>query len=129
MKSLFLQIMKFGFVGGTAFVLDYFIMILLTEVFSVNYLISCAISFCIAVLYNYVLSVKWVFTVNGNLSLQKNFLTFMMLSVIGLGINQILMWVSVEKLKIFYMLAKVIATGIVMIYNFITRKVFLEYRA
>ena len=51
---------------------------------------------------------------------------FMVLSVIGLGINQLLMWIMVDKLQIFYMISKIGATAVVMVYNFITRKVFLE---
>ena len=56
----------------------------------------------------------------------KNFSLFIVLSVIGLGINQLLMWIGVEILGIYYMISKIIATGIVMLYNFITRKVILE---
>ena len=44
-SKLFKQIMKFGFVGGTAFLIDYLVMIFLTEVFSINYLISSVIYF------------------------------------------------------------------------------------
>ena len=49
-----------------------------------------------------------------------------MLSVIGLGINQILMWVCVDKLHVHYMISKIGVTGVVMLYNFITRKLILE---
>ena len=50
----------------------------------------------------------------------------MVLSVIGLGINELIMYVTVDLLIINYMLAKIGATAIVMVYNFITRKLFLE---
>lgn len=36
------------------------------------------------------------------------------------------MWISVDFLSIYYLLAKIIATFIVMIFNFVTRKLFLE---
>ena len=61
-KKLFSQIIKFGFVGGTAFCLlmqDY--CFLLTEFCGIHYLISGMISFTASVIYNYILSVKWVF--------------------------------------------------------------------
>lgn len=51
---------------------------------------------------------------------------FIVLSVIGLGINQLFMWLFVDMMHIYYMLSKIIATVIVMVYNFITRKIFLE---
>lgn len=126
MKKLIHQLIKFGFVGGSAFVIDYGVMILLTEVFGINYLVSSGISFTISVIYNYVLSVKWVFDVGENRNKKQEFAVFIVLSIIGLGLNQFLMWLTVEKIGIFYMLAKIIATAIVMVYNFITRKIFLE---
>ena len=125
-NSLLRQIIRFGFVGGSAFVIDYGIMILLTEALGINYLISSAVSVTVSVIYNYILSVKWVFNVNGERSQTQDFLVFIVLSVIGLGINQVIMWVAVDLLGIFYMISKIGATGVVMVYNFVTRKIFLE---
>ena len=120
-KKLFSQIIKFGFVGGTAFVIDAGLLFLLTEFCGIHYLISGMISFTASVIYNYILSVKWVFA-----NKTQEFIVFIVLSVIGLGINQLFMWLFVDMMHIYYMLSKIIATVIVMVYNFITRKIFLE---
>lgn len=126
-KKRFLeQIIKFGFVGGSAFLIDYGILFVLTEFFGIHYLVSSTISFALSVMYNYILSIKWVFDVKGGRSKGQEFLVFLVLSIIGLGINQIIMWVTVEKLHIYYMISKIGATVVVMIYNFATRKLFLE---
>lgn len=127
-KSLTKQIIRFGFVGGGAFAIDYGIMIFLTEIAGINYLVSSAASFVISVIFNYILSVKWVFDVSGERSRTQDLTVFMILSLIGLGINQLIMWLTVDKLHIFYMLAKIGATAVVMVYNFVTRKLFLENR-
>ena len=124
--NLMQQIIRLAVVGGSAFVIDYGIMIFLTEVFGVNYLISSGISFTVSVIFNYVLSVKWVFNVTDERSKTQDFAVFIILSVIGLGINQVIMWLAVDILGIFYMLSKIGATGVVMVYNFVTRKIFLE---
>ena len=126
MKKLIAQVLKFGVVGGTAFLIDYSIMIALTEFFGINYLISSGISFVVSVIYNYILSVHWVFDVDKDGDKKKEFIVFILLSVIGLGLNQLLMWVFVSRVRVFYMLAKIFVTAIVMIYNFVTRKIFLE---
>ena len=82
-KSLIQQIIRFGFVGGGAFVIDYGIMVFLTEAAGINYLISSACSFVISVIFNYILSVKWVFNVSGERSQAQDMTVFMVLSVIG----------------------------------------------
>lgn len=126
-NKLFQQIIKFGFVGGSAFVIDYLIMIFLTEIVSINYLLSSIISFCISVIYNYIMSTVWVFEVDEEKSKTETFTMFIILSVIGLLINTAMMWLLVDATNMLpYQLAKIIATVVVMIYNFISRKIFLE---
>ena len=127
MKKLISQILKFGFVGAAAFVIDYGLMVLLTEVFNVYSLISAAISFTVSVIFNYVASVKWVFEVDEEKnSKQKQFIVFVILSVLGLIINELIMWIMDSKFGIHYMISKLVATFVVMVWNFITRKIFLE---
>ena len=125
MKKLFEQIIKFGLVGFLCFFIDYGIMVFLTEIVNINYLISSGISFTVSVIVNYILSLTFVFdTKEGNKI--KEFVIFIILSVIGLGINQVLLWFCVDVLGIFYMISKIGATAVVMVYNFITRKLILE---
>lgn len=126
MKRLINQILKFGVVGGTAFLIDYGLLFLLTEFAGIHYLLSGTISFAASVIYNYILSVVWVFDPVGERSKAKDMAVFLILSVIGLGINQVIMWILVELFGVYYMLSKIAATAIVMVYNFITRKIFLE---
>ena len=128
MKKLINQIAKFGVVGGLAFLIDYGIMALLTEVYSVNYLLSTTISFIISVIFNYIMSIFWVFDVDQDKNKRTVFTVFIVLSVIGLLLNDLFMWVFVDGMMIHYLIAKIIATFLVMIYNFITRKLFLEKR-
>ncbi|MCI8293936.1 MAG: GtrA family protein [Hespellia sp.] len=124
--TLLQQIIRFGFVGGGAFVIDYGVMIFLTEVVGIYYLMSSAISFTVSVIFNYIMSVKWVFNVTEDRSQAQDFTIFIVLSVIGLGINQLIMWLAADKLQIYYMISKIGATAVVMVYNFVTRKIFLE---
>lgn len=126
MKKLINQILKFGVVGGIAFIIDYSVLFICTEFFGIYYLISSLISFSVSTVFNYIASIKWVFDVNQKKSQKKNFILFIVFSVIGLGLNQLIMWFGVDMLHIYYMLVKIGATAIVMVFNFITRKRFLE---
>ncbi len=126
MRKLINQIFKFGIVGFICFGVDYAIMIALTELAGIDYLISSGISFSISVIVNYILSITLVFKTKKDANKIKEFVVFVVLSLIGLLLNQVIMWVSVDVMGIFYMLAKIVATGIVMVYNFISRKIFIE---
>lgn len=120
------QFMKFGIVGFIAFFIDYGTMIFLTEVFGVSYLISTTAGFIISVIFNYLASMRYVFVHKEGLSRRKEFVVFIVLSVIGLGLNDVLMWILVDFAFIDYRISKIVVTAIVMVYNFITRKIFLD---
>ncbi|MFR5091562.1 MAG: GtrA family protein [Adlercreutzia equolifaciens] len=85
MEKLIAQFMKFGVVGVIAFVIDYGLMVALTELVGVNYLISATISFTVSVVFNYLASMRYVFTHKQGLSRRREFVIFVVLSVIGLG--------------------------------------------
>lgn len=124
-NNLIKQILKFGIVGGIAFIIDYALLYICTEYLNIYVLYSSIISFSISVIFNYIMSIKWVFDVNHKQT-YKDFTIFIIFSVIGLGINQLIMYLGIERLHIYYMLVKIASTGIVMVYNFITRKIFIE---
>ena len=52
-------------------------------------------------------------------------LLYTSLSVCGLGINDLLMWLMVDSLYIDYRLSKIVVTVVVAVWNFVTRKIFL----
>lgn len=124
-KKLVDQILKFGVVGGLAFLIDYGVLFVLTEYCGIYYLISSIISFVVSLIFNYILSITWVFDVTKKQT-AKEVIIFVVLSVIGLGINQVVMYVGSDLLSIHYMFTKLVATAIVMVWNFITRKIFIE---
>ena len=126
MGKLVQQFMKFGVVGVIAFVIDYGLMVALTELAGVNYLISATISFTVSVVFNYLASMRYVFTHKQGLSRRREFVIFVVLSVIGLGINNACMWAGVELLSVHYLITKIFATAVVMVWNFVTRKIFLD---
>lgn len=126
MKKLIYQIVKFGGVGILCFIIDFAVLGLLHEVVLLDVLISTALAFTVSVIVNYILSVRFVFTVAENHSKTRDFILFVVFSVIGLGLTELLMHLGVNTLSLNYMLVKVVATAVVMVFNFITRKRFLE---
>ena len=118
--------MKFGVVGVIAFIIDYGLLALLTEVFGVNYLVSATISFTASVIFNYLASMRYVFTHKEGMSRRREFIIFVVLSVIGLILNDGIVLALNKGLSIEANVAKIAATALVMIYNFVTRKILLD---
>ena len=124
------QIVKFGIVGVISFGIDYvtglIVLNLVMALTSSSYfeaasLIGSVAGFTVSVIANYILSFKFVF------------------SLIGMLLNSFLIWIVVGPIyggnvalqqnighNLIYTIAKVFATAIVMVYNFVTRKIFLE---
>lgn len=126
MKKLFAQVMKFGVVGVVAFGIDYGLLAFLTEIAGVNYLVSATVSFTVSVVFNYAASMRYVFRHREGMSRRREFVTFVILSVIGLVLNNACMWAGVELLGVHYLVVKIAATALVMVWNFVTRKIFLD---
>ncbi len=126
MKHLLAQIMKFGVVGVIATVIDFGVMIFLTEVFGINPVASATVSFTVSVIFNYLASMRYVFSHREGMSRQREFVIFIVLSIIGLVINDALMWVGTEMTPVDYRIVKVLATAVVMVWNFVSRKIFLD---
>ena len=125
-NKLLMQIIKFIIVGGIATVIDYVIFLILHELLGINTIISNIISFTVSVIYNYIASVKWVFEVDESKDKKQQFIIFIVFSILGLLINTGIVYLCTDIIKLYSLIGKVIATSIVMIFNFITRKIFLE---
>ncbi len=141
-KKLLMQIVKFGIVGVICFLIDYFVTVTLNSKFDVYYLIAKFWGFVVSVIANYLLSLKFVFARSNEMDRKKEFIFYIILSAFGLVINEIVMYTYVEiiyaKVSFIHSIIPeqyvvssgvVIATGVVMVYNFISRKLLLERKA
>ena len=125
MKKLIIQLFKFGIVGVIALLIDVGVLLILREIFNMDVLIASGISFCVSVTANYILSMLFVFESKDN-NKAREFLIFVILSIGGLLLNQLIMWLGTDIFAIYYMWVKIFALLFVPIYNFVTRKIFLE---
>lgn len=133
MKKLFIeptnntliQLFRYLFVGGTAFVVDAGCLFLL-ERMGLNYLLAAVFAFIAGLTVNFILSKALVF--KGNESGSSNeveFFVYAVIGVIGLGLTELIMYLFTERLSVYFMLSKVVAAVIVLIWNFMARKVTL----
>lgn len=120
------QFVKFAAVGLISFGIDWGLLILLVEVFHLDFLMSTTVSFLTSVVVNYILSMHYVFEHREGMSRKSEFTVFAILSIIGLGLNDLYMFVGVSLLNIGYQAMKAIATFLVTWYNYFSRRRFLE---
>ena len=125
MKKLIIQLIKFGIVGIIATIIDFGVLMLLKEAVHIETLTASAIAFSVSVIANYILSMLFVFegAEDGKV---KEFIIFVVLSIGGLLLNQFVMWLGTEIFVIYYLWVKIFACIFVPVYNFTTRKIFLE---
>lgn len=138
-RGLIDQILKFGVVGIICFFIDFGIYTFICNGLKWSYIIAGVLGFVVSVVVNYILSMKYVFQGRDDISKTREFVVFVLLSVIGLGLNELILYVCIDgiywhwewlqaliSIAIMNMGAKIVATGVVMVFNFVTRKIFLE---
>ena len=139
MKRLIQQILRFGIVGIISTLVDFAIYTVMCNVLHIPYLISGLSGFCISLVVNYLLSMHFVFKRRDDISRKREFALFAGMSLIGLWLNELILFLCIDVFyanislltakidePIMNVLAKAAATGVVMVYNFVSRKLVLE---
>lgn len=128
--NLLIQLFRYTFVGGAAFIADYLTLYLLTEYCGIHYLVSATIAFIVGLVLNYAISTKWVFNPDPQVKKSQNiktveFIGYALVGIFGLGLNALIIWLFTSKIGIHYMLSKLISTAIVFLWNFIGRRILM----
>lgn len=121
--NIFLQFFRYIFVGGTAFIVDFFFLYFFSDICGIYYLISAILSFIISVFVNYIMSTKWVFNQDNIDNKVLEFNLFILISTIGLVFTEILLYFFTDIIGLYYLISKIIAAIIVLFWNFLARRV------
>lgn len=137
----FSEICRFILIGGIATIIDFVVMgvveyaietdkyqsilnifINSPQLSTFTVIFGNAIGFIVSVVFNYILSILFVFHEKGESKTIKGFTMFVVLNVIGLIINMIGMYIGYDLLNMNQWVAKILITLIVLVYNYLTRK-------
>ena len=126
-ESTLLQFLRYLIVGGVSFITDALMLRLCERVFGLHYLCSAAVGFLFGVTVNYILSGLLAFAgQKARVGKTAELFIFLIISVLGLAWTELLMWLFTEKAGFHYMLSKVIAAALVLLWNYFAKR--LLYR-
>jgi putative flippase GtrA len=120
-----MKIVKYFFVGGIAAAVDISLFYLGAGVAQWNYMLVGTVSFILATLVNYLLSVRVVFQSGTRFSRLHEVLLIFLVSCAGLVVNQTILYVCISRLAIGILPSKVLATGGVFLWNYHLRSRFV----
>ncbi len=115
-----IYLMKFLSVGAIATIIQYVIFIALVELGKVEAVTASALGYGLSSIFNYLLNYHFTFSSNAKHHIAA--VKFAIVVIIGLTLNSLIMYVLVNGFDCHYLLAQIISTGIVLIFNFIIHK-------
>jgi putative flippase GtrA len=113
----FLKFIKFCVVGFSGMILDFGLTWLLKERLRINKYVANSTGFIFAATSNYILNRLWTFQ-SENKQVTNEYLSFMLISLAGLALNNFVIFLLHDKLKLNFYIAKVGAVGVVTLWNF-----------
>jgi putative flippase GtrA len=124
-SSVFQQFARYILVGGVAFAVDFGSLYALTEYARFHYLAAAAIAFLLGLITNYLLSRVWVFNQRAVQNVAAEFIIFAIIGVVGLGMNEAILWILSGRFHFHYLAAKVISAAAILFWNFGARRALL----
>jgi putative flippase GtrA len=116
-QSFFIKLLKFGLVGFSGLIVDFGVTYILKEKLKANKYLANGLGFCLAVVSNFILNKIWTFD-DKSLAYFPQFLSFAAVAIGGLLINQAILFMLHERFKLNFYLAKLLAIGVVTVWNF-----------
>lgn len=124
--NAFIQFFRYIFVGGAATVVDWSVLELFYIVFGTGLYVATAIGFAFGLTTNYLLSKFFAFKgTPTDKSVMGEMLIFLITGLIGLALTEGIMWAMTIGLCLHHLLSKAVATVIVLLWNFGSKKILL----
>ena len=122
-SALIWKFVKFCVVGFSGMVVDFGVTWLCKEKFKWNKYLSNSLGFVLAATNNYIWNRLWTFQ-STSAEIPVEYSKFLIIAIIGLGINNLVIYLLHDKLKLNFYLAKLFAIGVVTLWNFIMNYLF-----
>ena len=121
--TILMRFVRFGVVGVSGTLIDFGVTWLCKEKLHWNKYLSNSIGFILAATNNYTWNRLWTFE-SQNSEIFREYGSFVLIALIGLGLNNFVTWLLHEKVHLNFYLSKLVAVGVVVIWNFSMNYVF-----
>lgn len=115
--EILLKILKFGIVGLLGLIVDFGITWLCKEKLRMNKYVANTLGFSFAATNNFILNRIWTFH-SADPAVYRQYLSFVAVALVGLVLNNLIIYFLNEKRQLNFYAAKAIAIAIVMLWNF-----------
>jgi putative flippase GtrA len=112
-----MQFFRFASVGAIGTLAHYVLLVMLVEMLRTNEVAASTAGATLGALVNYLLNRRYTFRSKKRHG--EALTKFLIIAALGLTLNSLLMLIFVEILNIYYLLAQVLSTGLVLIWNFL----------
>lgn len=127
-QKVLTQLTKFVIVGVITTLIDWIIYYVLCYLLAMNPILAQLFSFTISTFASFYMNILWVFDTTKGKTRRRLISEFFFFSACALGISTVLLYLFIYKCGLNDMLSKVLTTAVSMVFNYVTRKLFLEDR-
>lgn len=121
-EKTIIQLFRYVIVSGVSLAVDFVVLYSLTEAAHVHYLVSAAFSYLAGLIVNYALSVVWVFYARKLANRTAEFSIFAGIGFIGMGINELILWVLSGLLGVHYLIGRAVSAVVGYTWKYVARK-------
>jgi putative flippase GtrA len=122
MRKFKIEITKFTTVGAANFALTFIIFTAMLKVLGVNYLLSLAAAWVVGMLFSYVLNFAWVFKPEQKIQYRTRFVKFFLASIVSITLNMLALKYLVERAQFDPFYAQFLLIPFIVMFNFLTTK-------
>ena len=125
MEIIKLRFVKYSMIGGASAIVDWGLFYLLAIILDLHYILSGTISFTLATLFNYFIGITFLFDSTARFTKQNEILLVFLISLIGLAINLLFLFLFSSRFLLSLMGSKILASVFALVWNFSMRNYYI----
>ena len=119
------RVIKYLIAGGAAASVDLGFLYFFTDILGIWYLISACLAFIMAFFVSFYLQKFWTFRDGDKEKMYKQLGVYLAVALVNLALNAALMYLLVDGLKIWYLLAQIMASGLIAAESYFVYKLLI----